>query len=438
MLSLLLRTIRDRRLIDDGDRVLVAVSGGPDSMALLHALWEISARLRIELEVTTVDHGLRPESAREAQLVAERAEALGLRWHLTGVDVRGAGPARGGSLQDRARRLRLAALEELCRRRGMNKVALGHQADDQAETILFRILRGTGVAGLTGIPYHRPPFIRPLLDLPRAALLTYLGRRSIPYVDDPSNADLRFARARIRQRLLPVLEGENPRVGDALRALGRDAAVVMGAGRANGDDDSRALVGLAAAEGLTLSRRAAAAIARLASRGEGTRHVDVDGGRVEISYGKVSVHRKPPRAAADGGANDDEGNAREPILVTGPGVYALGGTLALEIRELGVAPSLDVEGATFDCERLPRPLRLRASRPGDRMRPRGAPGSRKLSDLLIDAKISRNHRRQLPLLTTADDTILFVPGLRPAECGRPGTYTRRWMRVTVARHGEGP
>jgi len=414
MLSTMLRTIATRGLFQPGDRVLVAVSGGPDSMALLHLLWEARLRLKLSLEVVGVDHGLRPEAARELDLVGARAEALELPFLRLPADVareRG----RGISLQDAARRARLGALATLAAARGARRVALGHQADDQAETVLFRILRGTGLTGLGGIPYQRAPFVRPLLDVWRSEILRYLHRRSIPFVEDPSNADLRFARARLRQRILPLLAEENPQVAGALVAL---------AAEARGET--------AAAAGVPeLSRRAAASVGRLRARG-GTAAIDVAGGRrVVVSYGAVRVE---PR-----------GQPRPPTTPVGP--LATGLTIALTIDRPGAyawsAGTVEVEEVAriagdrgpgpgdpeFDADRLTWPLVVRARRAGDRMRPRGGRGSRKLTDLMIDAKIARGARAALPVVTTARDEVLFVPGLRPAEIGRPTPRTRRLLRV---------
>src|SRR6185503_8870982 len=217
MLSAVVATITAHDLLRRGDRVVVAVSGGPDSMALLHALWELRARLGVTLEVAAVDHGLRADARREIDLVRERANALGLPFTAVDVDVG---------------EVRLRALTALASAHGAERVALGHQADDQAETVLYRIVRGTGLAGLAGIPYRRDIFVRPLLDVTRAQILRYLRRRSIAFVDDPSNADHRFARARIRHRILPALAEENPRVAEALRALAAAAAGRGGIGAA--------------------------------------------------------------------------------------------------------------------------------------------------------------------------------------------------------------
>jgi tRNA(Ile)-lysidine synthase len=396
MLSTILRTIATRALFRPGDEVLVAVSGGPDSMALLHVLWEARVRLGVTLEVVGVDHGLRPEATRELDLVRSRAEALALPFLRLDVDV--ARERRGGvSLQDAARRARLGALATLAAKRAARRVALGHQADDQAETVLFRILRGTGLAGLTGIPYQRDPFVRPLLDVGRAEILRYLRRRSIPFVEDPSNADLRFARARIRHRILPLLAEENPRVSDALVAL---------AAAARGENAAVAAVS-------ALSRRAAASVGRLRAKG-GTAAVDVSGGRrVVVSYGEVRVE---PRAIAPE-------TPRRHVVIERPGAYPWSaGTV-----EVDEVPGTD--DGQFDADCLTWPLVVRTRLSGDRMRPRGGRGSRKLSDLMIDAKIPRGDRGSLPVVTTGRDEVLFVPGLRPAEIGRPTSGTRRLLRV---------
>jgi tRNA(Ile)-lysidine synthase len=423
MLSRVQRTIRDQGLLVPGDHVLCAVSGGPDSMALMHALWELQGRLGVTLEVATVDHGLRPEARREAELVAERARDLGLRWHLLVVDVRGARAAgrRPGasassrsstSWQDVARRLRLAALTELAGALGADRIALGHQADDQAETVLFRILRGTGVRGLAGIPYRRDRLVRPLLDVERAQILTYLRRRSIPFAEDPSNGDARFSRARLRHQVLPALRAENPRLDEALRALAADAA------RLELPPPDVAIP--------ALNRRAAKVVERLRRERGGTRIVDVVGGRAEISYGQVTwLSPSSSSRARPGSAAEPPAAAPEAVTIIAPGDYGWADGSRIAIRE-----GEPIAGAaSFDAELLSRPLRLRAPRPGDRMRPRGGRGSRKLSDLLIDAKVARPLRRLLPVLTTVDDEILFVPGLRPAELARPRSATRRWLSV---------
>jgi tRNA(Ile)-lysidine synthase len=412
MLSTILRTIRAHELARPGDRVVVAVSGGADSMALLDALHRLRPTLPLGLEVATVDHGLRAEARDEAELVRARAQALGLAWH--GLRVDAAAARRGhASLQDAARRVRLGALEELARERGA-RIALAHQADDQAETVLFRIVRGTGLAGLGGIPYVRGPFIRPLLDVTRAEVSRYLARYEIPFVEDPSNADPRFARARVRHRLIPLLAAENPRVREALVGLAAAARAAGPAARPDLPAD--------------IGRRAAAVVEGLRARG-GTGRVDVSNRRVvEVSYGRVRI--EPARTGHEGQARP------EAVLVPGAGTYELAGSAS------ALRVSVDGDGAAegvvpFDADALDWPLVLRARRPGDRMRPRGGRGSRKLSDLLIDAKVPRADRDRLPVLATAGDVVLFVPGLRPADVARPSSATSRYVNVTVVDRSRG-
>jgi tRNA(Ile)-lysidine synthase len=372
----------------------------------LHALVRLAPRLDVSIEVATVNHGLRPEAAGEVAEVAARCRRLGVPCEVIEVDVRAARTAHV-SWQDAARRVRLAALEEAARRRGCGVIALGHTADDQAETVLFRIVRGTSVNGLAGMPYRRGPFVRPLLDVRRASVLRFLEKRRLPYFEDPSNADRRFTRARVRHEWLPFFARENPRVVEALLALAGSARQRP----------------VATAAAVPLARRAAATVARLAAAGAGTHLVAVAGGTVEVSYGKVKLLPGPPRPRAAGSA--------VPIEVRGSGTYRVGPRLALDVQERHAEPPRAAGIGLFDADRLAVPLRVRAPRAGDRMRPRGGRGSRKLSDLLIDAKIPRGDRAELPVLEAADGTILFVPGLRPSEAGRPRPETRRWLEVQV-------
>jgi tRNA(Ile)-lysidine synthase len=411
VLSQVLHTIREQALLVGGERVLLAVSGGPDSTALLHALVHLAPRLHIELVAATVDHGLRPESGSEAALVAERCRALGIRCEMLVVDVKAARHAHV-SWQEAARNVRLSALQEAATRLGCARVALGHTADDQAETVLFRIVRGTGIGGLAGIPYQRGIFIRPLLDIRRKGIMSFLAKRRISFIEDPSNADRHYARVRIRLDLLPLLARENPRVVEALLSLAQEARAIA--------------AGTPALAPASVPRRAAALIQRMAMQGQGTRRVSVPDGEVVVSYGNV---RFRPRTS---GRQDVCPASSGSIRVKGPGIYRLPGRSdgsALDLQE-GHHPALPPTGAAiFDATRIARPLEVRAWRPGERMRPRGGRGSRKVSDLLVDAKIPRDLRRDLPALVTADGTILFVAGLRPSEVGRPQVASEHWLAV---------
>jgi tRNA(Ile)-lysidine synthetase-like protein len=189
-------------------------------------------------------------------------------------------------------------------------------------------------------------------------------------------------------------------------------------------------VGVEAAALPSLSRRAAVTVARLASRG-GTASVDVAGGRrVEVSYGRVRVE---DRAAPRDRQSMTAATTAASVVIDSAGAYRWPAAGVVDVREAPASAGGPEGAAEFDADRIAWPLMLRGRRPGDRMRPRGGRGSRKLSDLMIDAKIARPARAALPVVTTADGVVLFVPGLRPAEAGRPGTTTRRKIQVCFER-----
>jgi tRNA(Ile)-lysidine synthase len=214
------RTLRERALVSPGDHVLVACSGGPDSTTLLHVLHRLRSELGITLSVASIDHGLRPASGSEVQQVAAFAGTLGAPFFSARVEV----PTEGASIQARARALRYQALQEIARARDATRLAVGHTQDDQAETVLSRLLRGAGLRGLGGIKARRADgVIRPLLDCPRSEVRAYAVERALPFIDDPSNHQRVFERARIRHEVLPVLLQEDPRVVAHLCALSDEA-----------------------------------------------------------------------------------------------------------------------------------------------------------------------------------------------------------------------
>lgn len=211
--------MRERRLLGPGDRVLVAVSGGPDSMALLDVLARLAPELDLGLEAASVDHGLRAGASQEIALAAAHAARLGLPHHVLRVEL-----AARGSVQARARTARYAALRDLAGAIGASRIAVGHTRDDQAETVIARLLRGSGLRGLAGIaPRRADGVIRPLIDASRRQTRSWCEAHDIAFAEDPSNIDGRFQRARIRARVLPALQAENAAIGGHLAALADDA-----------------------------------------------------------------------------------------------------------------------------------------------------------------------------------------------------------------------
>ncbi len=228
------RLIRDERLLARGDVVLCACSGGPDSTALLHVLALLRRRIGHEVVAHGVDHGLRAAAAAELAIARDLAERLGVPYASTRVDV-----APGANLQARARAARFAALAAASAAHGARAIATGHTADDRAETVLLRLLRGAGPRGLAVLPPRAPlwpdvgaacsgvepgsaagvELIRPLLLARRADVLAHLSRHHLAFAEDPSNGDPRFTRVRVRRELLPLLEDLSPAIVEHLCAL---------------------------------------------------------------------------------------------------------------------------------------------------------------------------------------------------------------------------
>jgi tRNA(Ile)-lysidine synthase len=213
------RTIEERELIPRGARVLCACSGGPDSAAMLFVLARLAPEMSFELEAASVDHGLRAEAAHDVAIAAQQAAELGVRFHALKVEV-----DRRPSLQAQAREARYQALLRLAREQSAVRVAVGHTRDDQAETVLLRLIRGTGLHGLGAIDPHREDgVIRPLIDCDRADVHQLARERFGEIAADAGNSDLRFERVRIRAHVMPLLLAENPQITRHLCALADEA-----------------------------------------------------------------------------------------------------------------------------------------------------------------------------------------------------------------------
>lgn len=213
------------KLLKEGDRVVVGLSGGADSVFLLYCLEKARKTLKLSLTVAHFNHCLRREESEEDEkFVISLCEG----WHLPLRIERWEGKKEGGPIsEEKAREARYAFFERVCREVGADKVALAHTQDDDVETILFRLLRGSGLSGLRGIPFERPlgPYrlIRPLKEMSREAIRDFLRKEEIPWREDASNGDIRYTRNRIRHHLLPLLEKEfNPKIREILLHLGEN------------------------------------------------------------------------------------------------------------------------------------------------------------------------------------------------------------------------
>lgn len=465
------KTIRTEHLLQTGDSIVAAVSGGPDSVALLHILFSLSRTWGWRLVVAHVNHGFRPEeSRREAEFVRDLARRLELPCEVAELDMPAVLEAEGGNPQDTARERRYAALREAALRHGAGRIALAHHADDQAETVLMRLLHGTGISGLAGMPIRRMcgnvELIRPMLRIYKSEVYEYLHGNGLDYCVDSSNKSMKYERNRIRLEALPYLKQFNPRIAEALNRLSW----------------------VTAAEDDYMEEVAREALARF----------------VDCSPGEAAFARKPfvglhfalqrrliklilNYLSGDTGSFDYSGSelAREAIvqevpttleLDIGKGIRlvreyerirftvhrfksepfdilldpdAAGGTLELPAAGCAVryaffqsADELPDDwkhsrfAAVFDAGTVRFPLHIRSRRDGDRMQIAGLNGSKKVKDIFIDEKIAPERRGLIPIVTDRDNTIVWIPGLRRSVHAQTTDKTSRLFCIRLLRHEE--
>ncbi len=452
LLNQVRRTIKRYGMLSAGDRVLVAVSGGPDSVALLAALAKLAADYQVELIAAHYNHRLRGnESLRDQECAQDVARRLGLECvvdHATGLEG-------SANLEARARQRRYAFLTEIADRQRCTKIATGHTLDDQAETVLMRLLRGTGWDGLRGIrPIHSNRIIRPLIHCSRLQVLGFLRSCGLPFCEDSSNADRRFLRNRIRHEVIPVLRAINPKVVAHLAAaaeiIGGESGLLEERARAALDAGVSADGALACAALIDAPAELRGRIVRswlCAQRGSLRRltaaHVEAIGrlafatrpnGRIDLPAG-LAVVREYSRLRLCESAMRAETAARP--LMPGAVLQLAGWQIRAEVAPAGTAghtKPADLWSLLADADHIVLPLTVRTARRGDRMRPLGAGGRRKLQDIFVDRKVPLRTRHSIPVVESAGE-ILWVPGVARSEMALVTSRTFSTLRVVARPQG---
>ncbi|MEZ4756253.1 MAG: tRNA lysidine(34) synthetase TilS [Flavobacteriales bacterium] len=430
------RSLRLQCQVPDGSPLWVAVSGGVDSMVLMHVLHDLGH----QVHVLHVDHGLRgAESDADRELVVRTAAALGLPTRVERVDVVARRSAEGGSMQMAARTARYEVFHRAVEE-GPGLLSMAHHGDDAVETMLMQLLRGMGTAGWSGIPMRSGAFIRPLLSVPRAVIEDHARRHHIPFREDASNADPAYLRNRVRHELLPMLEELRP---GARRVLQRNVALAremhaLAEERAREVEqsvrtfaDGRAELPIAAVEAsvaplLLLSRFAAPAElhpdrVEALWRAIAERHVGArfDGPALSVQVERTVIVRIPlgqPLRTEHVVPIDPPWPAHLPLRLEVAGPNDL---------TSDHPPSVLI----LDADALQGSLRVRPWRRGDRIAPTGMKGSKLISDMLVDARVPL-HRKGAVHVLEDDRGVLWCCGFRRSRLALPRNRPGRLLKIT--------
>jgi tRNA(Ile)-lysidine synthase len=472
--------IERQGLVWRGERVLVAVSGGADSTALLAILHQLAPKFGIELAVGHFDHRLRDTSHMDRRHVEVAAANLGLPFHYGEGDVMARVDGQGETIEEAARKLRYQFLFGLADEIRADRIATGHTRDDQVETVLMRILRGTGTRGLAGIPLRRGRLIRPLLGLAHLQLVHYCRDHHIPFVEDPLNRDKRYTRNWLRFELLPSIHKYYPNVGENLLRLSRNAADAVHRTRKTtgplieqnlGFEDDAGVWTLSLAGISDLDHESKyilfgdlltdyldhdpdytrvhyEKLGRLSGRSaESGEELSIPGFTVrreyetlvftplrEESVSPISILEDLPVPGAATVGRIRLTASVQPSGATEPS-GAAGGFDAGDFRS--IEPPLFESGgnsgdgvAYFALDQVEPPLTVRGPRAGDRMRPFGMKGSKKLSDIFIDRKIPLR-RRDKALVVCDQKRILWLVGVATTESTRITAGTDNVLKIAV-------
>jgi len=453
------RSIREHGLFAPDDTVIVALSGGADSTALLDLLSRLPG-FSPRLVAAHLNHCLRgPESDRDEEFVRSLAARYRIPLECRRVDVKAYSQRERLNLEDAGRRARIAFLGELRQSWGAAAVALAHHADDQAETIMMRLLRGAGPSGLTGMPYRNGrSFIRPLLEVGREELVAYLTERGMTWCEDASNRDTSFLRNRIRHELFPLLKQYNPAIRERLATTAAvladerhllDQLAENVADRAcTPDGDGFACAVAQLLEQPPALRRSffRLQLKRLAGNLDhfSNRHIAALEHLLESprphaalnlprditalrEYDTLILRRTPALSPPAMGELTIAGTGHYPL----PGGASLTLTLVPAPADVGQLPA---DTALFDPDCAPFPWRVRTFRNGDRLAPFGMDGSKKVKELFIDAKVPQAKRRSIPLIFCGD-TLLWVCGLRTSRLARIDDTSTRAIKAVFSDSG---
>jgi tRNA(Ile)-lysidine synthase len=451
-----LATIREYDMIRSGDTVIVAVSGGPDSVCLLQILLRLRENLKINVMMAHLDHGLRPgEDEREAEFVETLAKELGITYACERSTQ--LANARGSCLEEKAREIRYGFFEGVLNTFKAQRIALGHNKNDQAETVIMNMLRGSGSAGLSGMPPIRDKrYIRPLIGITREEILSYIREKGLVYMTDSSNLDKQYLRNRIRLELMPILLTYQPKLIDHLEVLAflcREEDFFMDR---EAERWLQEMVRLTSGQSFDISIEALKGIpVALQYRVIRAAIQRVKGNLRRINFGHIRTIidlMKNPRAQLRTDlpehlvvkkvytklrfcVGEEMYSAAFSYPIASPGRYYIDSIKStITCEEISRADFSGRSPSDWQCfldlETLRWPFIIRNYMPGDRFMPLGLRGFKKLKDLFIDKKIAHEQRKSIPILESNGD-IAWVGGIRIDHRYRVREDTKRILRCKI-------
>lgn len=447
-------TIEKYNMISMGDHVLVGLSGGPDSVCLLQILNILKPEYRLKISAAYIDHGLRPDDVpEEIKFCKHLCESLNIPFYTQSIDVKSFAENEKINIQEAARILRYGAMEQISINIKAHKIAVAHNADDQAETVIMRLLRGAGPAGLSGIPPVRKKIIRPLIEVERAEIEKFLSEKNISHIIDPSNESLKYLRNKIRKTLMPVLKSISPK---ATKIISRTADILREENDYINVAVTKALMRLMSRKtdkkvelfcnpmevlNIVVLRRALRVaidsvkdlkgltfdhiedIIKLIKTGKpGDRLYLPKGIRVIKGYSTLTVTAEPPKKLSTY-------EIHEPM-----DIYLEEASVLLSLKEIKREELHDFGNGKsiiyIDMDKIKFPLIVRARKPGDYFYPFGFGKKKKIQDFFVDEKVPRDERDIVPVIESNGD-IVCIAGYRLDDRFKIDDNTKRCLQIKI-------
>jgi len=448
------KTIEKYNMLAAGEHVLVGLSGGPDSVCLLYLFYLLKNEYRLKISAAYIDHGLRPEDIpKEIEFCRNFCKNLNVEFHTQSVSVKDYAQRERINLQESARILRYAALDQISIVIKAHKIAIAHNADDQAETVIMRLLRGAGPAGLSGIPPVRKKIIRPLIEIERKEIEEYLKNRNIAYITDPSNESLKYLRNRIRHTLMPVIKSISPQ---AIKIISKTADILREENDYINITVTKTLMRLISRKtdqkvelfcnpmeplNIVILRRALRVaidsvrdlkgltfdhiedIINLIKNGKpGDRIYLPKGIRAIKGYSTLIITAEPPKKLS----TYEISIPKDVFLKEASVVLSLKEIKKNELQSFGDGK----KEICIDMDKLEFPLIVRARKPGDYFYPFGFGKRKKLQDFFVDEKIPRDERDIIPVIES-NGNIVCIAGYRVDDRFKIDDNTKRCLQIKI-------